>query len=45
MVRVRTNNKYTTLRISKKLKTELRKLAKHERETDEQIIERLIQSE
>jgi len=32
----------TTIRISKKLKKELRKLEVHPRETDEQIIVRLI---
>ncbi len=32
----------TTIRISKKLKKELRKLEVHPRETDEQIIIRLI---
>ena len=34
----------TTLRISKKLKKELRKLEVHPRETNEQIISRLIKN-
>ena len=42
MVGKRTSNEWTTIRISKKVKEELRKLELHKRETDEQIIKRLI---
>ena len=34
----------TTIRLSKELKKRLRKLEVHPRETDEQIIERLVKS-
>lgn len=45
MVRAKESNEYTTIRISKEVKKKLRKLELHTRETDEQIIERLLDNE